>query len=734
MSSSSTTPWTSRSTELRPQAASAGEVIGTGLDALPAEPPGRLLPSIANGVRRRWLAIFVLGGLCAGGAGALMWVFSSDTYTARATLKIGSAIAGSGSERELEVFKANQRQLVYHPDVLDAVINDKAISGFPIVKEQGLDGAQWLRSVLRVSFPDKSEYMEISLTCEHREAALTIVDAVAKGYEDKAEQEALDREERRKINLAGSISKIEDKLRQKHNELANESAFSRTASGPAPTDEQKLAVAQLSQVDGELFELGLQIGVLALDLQTLETPAPEDAAAATDFPETDSPEHDLLFAGDKGLASLQQQVVILEERIKGYGERLAPELAAQYTQNDQAQIERLRQRIEERKQALLDEQQVRRRLAAREGTVKLHKRMNDLKTREQVLKARREELVAAVPGIAMAGSGSTLNRLLLEAEVETLESLLNNFRFDNERAILDQKSITESIEGTQAVVPYSGNKAGRYVKCGVAGGFAWFLAGACVVAWDIRRRRLSTTDDVMHELGMPLIGTLPLLKRRGRAKEVTSTRLTEAVDGIAATLLCGRDGRHRQIVQISSASPGEGKSTLAANLATSLAGAGRSTLLIDFDLRRPVLHRVYEVELGPGVSDILTGTATIDESLQPAPSDNLTLLTAGNWRQKGLGALTDARIEQLFQECRARFEFVIVDSSPVLPVVDGRLVSRHVDGVIISLLRDVSEVPRVGAACQMLDSFGAPIMGGVMIGSSQDVYYGYSYGELPQTA
>ena len=68
------------------------------------------------------------------------------------------------------------------------------------------------------------------------------------------------------------------------------------------------------------------------------------------------------------------------------------------------------------------------------------------------------------------------------------------------------------------------------------------------------------------------------------------------------------------------------------------------------------------------------------------------------------------------------------------PVVDGRLVSRHVDGVIISLLRDVSEVPKVGAACQMLESFGAPIMGGVMIGSSQDVYYAYPYGQLPQTA
>jgi capsular exopolysaccharide synthesis family protein len=703
------------------------------LDALPAEPPGRLFPSIANGVRRRWLVIFVLGGLCAGGAGALMWALSSDTYTARATLKIGSAIAGAGSDRELEVFKANQRQLVYHPLVIDQVVLDKAIGGLSVMREQGLDGAQWLRSVLRVSFPDKSEYMEISLTCENREEALKIVNAIAVKYEEVAEGMALARQDDRRANLDASITKIQEKMGEKHEELAEVSNVYGSGGEGAPTDEQKLALTRLSQVEAELFELGLEIGVLDRDLQSLETPSPPPESPP-DMPAVAGPQHDLLFLGDKGLASLERQVAILEERIAGYAERLSPELSAQYTEHDRQQIERLGQRIEERKATLVKEQQQRRLLAQSEGQVSLRKRMNDLRTREQVLKDRKAELTASLPEIAAAGTGSIFRRFLLEAEIETLESLLGTFSLENERAILDQKSITDSIEGTPAAVPYSGNKAGRYVKCGVAGGFAWFLAGACVVVWDIRRRRLSTTDDVMHELGMPLIGTVPLLKRRGRAAQVTSTRLTEAVDGIAATLLCGRDGRRRQIVQISSASPGEGKSTLAANLATSLAGAGRNTLLIDFDLRRPVLHRVYEVELGPGVSDILTGAATIDDALQPAPSDHLTLLTAGNWRQKGLGALTDARIEQLFQECRARFDFVIVDSSPVLPVVDGRLVSRHVDGVIISLLRDVSEVPRVGAACQMLDSFGAPIMGGVMIGSSQDVYYGYSYGELPQTA
>jgi capsular exopolysaccharide synthesis family protein len=572
--------------------------------------------------------------------------------------------------------------------------------------------------------------MEISFSCEDRTAALTIVDAVAGKYQEVTERFAADREEHRRVNLAHSILEIQHKLEDKHQQLNLYGSVAGEDSQATLTDDQRLAVAQLSSVEGELFEIGLRIGTLEIDQQALLTGAPSDQAESPASEVVPDPEQELLFQGDKELVALRRQIVIAERRIEEYASTLAPELAQHYAVHDREQIVRLENRIGERRQALLKELQMRRRLAESVGKQKLDEQIADLRQREEVLKTNRDRLKEAIP----ADTGSSIKRYLIEAEIETLESLLATLSLENERVALEHKSLANRVLRNPAVVPYTGDKSGRLVKCGAAGAFSWIVAAACIVGWDIRRRRLNSIADVTYELGMPVIGTLPLLRRTRSRAQFSSSRLSEAVDGIAATLLCGNDGRPRQIVQVSSASPGEGKSTLAANLATSLAAAGRTTLLVDFDLRRPMLHRVYGVELGPGVSEILTGSSQLDASVQPTSSERLALLTAGHWREKGLGALTDARIERLFQECRARFDFVIVDTSPILPVVDGRLASRHVDGVIFSLLRDVSEIPKVAAAVQMLESFGAPLMGGVMIGSSQDVYYGYSNRPLTQTA
>jgi capsular exopolysaccharide synthesis family protein len=703
-------------------------LAGVPVDALSAEPPGRLLPSITHGLRRKWLIVVTLGAVCAGGAGFVVWSLTADSYTAKATLKIGGGLKDAGSEREMDVFKANQQETVYQPEVIDAALALPTVSSLRIVKDQGLDVAQWLRSLLRVSFRDKSEYMEISFSCEDRTAALTIVDAVAAKYQEVTERFAADREEHRRVNLAHSTLEIQQKLEDKHQQLG---LYGNPAGGDLSanlTDDQRLAVARLSSVERELFEVGLEIGTLEIDQKALLTsvPSPESPAAGA----AGDPEQELLLASDKQIEVLRRQIAIAERRIEGYATTLAPGVAQQYALNDRKQIERLEGRIVERREAHLKELQMRRRLAESVGRQKLADQIAELRQREEVLKASRDELKAAIP----ADTGSSIKRYLIQAEIETLESLLNSLSLENERVGLEHQSLANRVQRNPAVVPYTGDKSGRLIKCGAAGGFAWMLAAACIVGWDVRRRRLNSIADVTHELGMPLIGTLPLLKRSRSGAQASSNRLSEAVDGIAATLLCGNEGRHRQVVQVSSASPGEGKSTLAANLATSLSAAGRNVLLVDFDLRRPMLHRVYQLELGPGVSEILTGSARLDEALQPTSGNRLVLLSAGHWREKGLGALTDARIEVLFQECRSRFDFVIVDTSPILPVVDGRLASRHVDGVIFSLLRDVSEIPKVAAAVQMLESFGAPIMGGVMIGSSQDVYYGYAHRPLTQTA
>jgi polysaccharide biosynthesis transport protein len=182
-------------------------------------------------------------------------------------------------------------------------------------------------------------------------------------------------------------------------------------------------------------------------------------------------------------------------------------------------------------------------------------------------------------------------------------------------------------------------------------------------------------------------------------------------------------------VMVSSAHSGEGKTTLAAHLATSLAIAGRRTALIDFDLRRPSLHKILGLNLKPGICDVLRDPQNFNASFQATQIPNLMFMAAGKSTGAGLAGLAAADLQNFFENLRANFDFVVVDGSPLLPVVDSRLIAQHADSVVISVLRDVSCAPQVRAACQLLEVFGVSILGVVVTGSRGDGYYShYGYG------
>ena len=168
--------------------------------------------------------------------------------------------------------------------------------------------------------------------------------------------------------------------------------------------------------------------------------------------------------------------------------------------------------------------------------------------------------------------------------------------------------------------------------------------------------------------------------------------------------------------------PGEGKTTLATQLAMSLARHLRRTLLVDFDLRRPVLDGVFGLPLEPGLCDALRGKGDVGDLIRPTSAENLSLLTAGRWDRLALASLANGAAAGLFQQLRRQFDFVIIDSSPILPVADSRFVSQHADAVLLSVFRDVSEFPKIQAACEILDAFGVRDIEAVVTGGPSFAY------------
>jgi capsular exopolysaccharide synthesis family protein len=241
------------------------------------------------------------------------------------------------------------------------------------------------------------------------------------------------------------------------------------------------------------------------------------------------------------------------------------------------------------------------------------------------------------------------------------------------------------------------------------------------VAWlDVRQRRVRSAGDVAAGLGIRVVGAVPgvpYLERRLAAADLEGCPAVESFDAIRTLLLRGEANR---VLLVTSAASGEGKTTLAAHLAGSLARAGRKTLLIDGDLRRPGVHQLFELPLQPGFSEVLLAEVEAAEAVQAAGSDGLAVMAAGQWDREVLQALARDGLEAVLEKLREEFDFLVIDSHPVLAATDSLLLAQHADAAILSVLRDVSQTPRVYSASQKLAELGVRVLGAVVNGADPD--------------
>ena len=166
----------------------------------------------------------------------------------------------------------------------------------------------------------------------------------------------------------------------------------------------------------------------------------------------------------------------------------------------------------------------------------------------------------------------------------------------------------------------------------------------------------------------------------------------------------------------------------------SLARAGRRTLLIDCDLRRPAAHQLFEQTLQPGFSEVVLQEVELPDAVRPTTADpNLFLLPAGHWDREVVQELAKSGVTSIFEKLRSDFDFVVVDSHPVLPATDSLLIAQQVDAVILSLMRDVSQMHLVHDACKQLSTLGIRVFGAVVNGVPVKVYgKSYQYPAQPQ--
>ncbi|MDR3622626.1 MAG: CpsD/CapB family tyrosine-protein kinase, partial [Paludisphaera borealis] len=182
-------------------------------------------------------------------------------------------------------------------------------------------------------------------------------------------------------------------------------------------------------------------------------------------------------------------------------------------------------------------------------------------------------------------------------------------------------------------------------------------------------------------------------------------------------------------VLITSAIGGEGKTTLAAQLAARCGHAGHSTLLIDADLRRGSLCALLDIPEGLGLSDVLKEEANVEDVAIPVQGGTFHLLCAGTPVADTSRLFQGRNFGMMIARLRQMYDLIIIDSPPVLPVPDGLIMGRWTDGAVLASRFDISRAPQVERARRQLSNAGIPVLGTVINGmKSSDAYYGrYSY-------
>ena len=207
------------------------------------------------------------------------------------------------------------------------------------------------------------------------------------------------------------------------------------------------------------------------------------------------------------------------------------------------------------------------------------------------------------------------------------------------------------------------------------------------------------------------------------------SQFTEAFRSLrTALLLATTNGREPKYILITSATPSEGKTTAATNLATVLAQSGSPVLLMDADLRRPNIHHRFGLAAKLGLSTILSGSSTLDNSIQRVKEvPNLDILASGPVPPFPTEMLASETMTNLLAEAGRRYSYVIIDSPPILSVTDGVILARQTDACLLVVRHGKSSKHVVRRARDLLLRSGAPLRGIVLnaVDMNSPEYYGY---------
>jgi polysaccharide biosynthesis transport protein len=720
-------------------------------------PPPALNPSasaLLRVLRYRWVLALGLGLAAAAVVAALTWFIvprAVPQYDAVGLLNVSvttpRVVYGSREQVDFGTYRRTQSQLAKSGNVIRNAI--KLPEAEKLISERRQDPekvAKEIQKNIKVDtgageFP--SQIIPLTLTWPSSDEAVVFVNSVMDVLVTEAAK-AEDDDNRQRYKLVAEnlkdTQRLIDGLRGNINQLLEKKTSLTTEDEQQLRNEIGLLQGNYSKEEIAYIEAKNRI-----DLEKLMKLKDKPRAMIV----TNQLVEDYVLK-DASIRSFLQEI----ERANKYIEQLrivaaAPESLPEY-QVYLSIINELNQKIDRRKIEIRPEIRVKLEKIAqgRPGDDDDEFDLRRLGLTEDTLKNIKASVKAKAAELTKMAEARRHQEIALDDKIETAKADLDQRQAQAKKLREENQSLEVELNGrltrlkveqrateAEKVTAKDPNNAIRTVGLAAIGAFC--LAALGVGWWEFRSRRIHTTDELAGQLGLRMIGTVPSLPEGVRRQPIPvhgqemywHSRLTEAVDSITTLLLHEASQVGARALLVTSAVGHEGKTTLACHLATSLARAGKRTLLIDGDLVHPTAHLMFNESLEPGLSDLLRGQCNVPDVVRPTQASGLWMITAGQADSSVVQALARDAMQPLLEMLKSEYDFIIIDSSPVLPLAHALLIGKHVDAAVLAVRRDISRVMPVYAAHQRLATLGIPVLGAVFMEQNNPGYDSYTYSE-----
>ncbi len=695
----------------------------------------------------RWWHIAVpLGLFLATAAGALIYLTYIPEYEARVVLRIQPPPKFFGGRSDGRQYVDNQVAFLQSKLVMEQVLDTIDRSQ---VRELAKVRDPIAAMKKRVSVKEwaSSDYYEVMYRSYDPKHAAEITNAIAEAY--RKLNSDWDAEERReKISRYESLKKKKDdeliqllgRLQRTRLEYLQPGNNAESLSGLAiPPKLAGLSMA-IDQLRSRITTLQIERNVKKkwVEEDRIELSQDEIEAAIDRSPEV---------AGIvAALAANERLISNLEQEIESFRSRARAPDSLPIFKERQKHLQKLRKENKQHQASLTEKRKLLRKQVTKDLRDYERKRLADLVEQydlqiemlQQQVDNKQSEFDAEFARVRSEGGEARAQWMTLTMRLQSAQMLVDSF--DKSIEELRMQGNVQTAEVFQAAtVPIEPVEVIPWKKMFAGGGAVFLIPFGIALLWEIRVRRISDSQTLEESARLPIIGevaALPVRRLGGDNKRVSHGvwMFEESIDSLRTSLMVDENLQDARVFAVTSAKSQEGKTSVAAQLAVSIArSTGKRTVIVDGDMRSPDLHNIFDTDPdAPGLAEVLTDECSLNDAVVETQTDHLDVLPAGQLCCNPHSLVGNGHFKGFLKNLLKEYDYVVLDTPPLLAASESVIMAKHADASLLCAMRDTSRLDQVRKAYARLDQANANPVGVVLSGVPVR-HYAYRYGDYAYT-